>query len=322
MEAKHELVPKRYADLLVDQVTSHPDLPVQSFKVGFAPPRTTERDLSFGATQPREYVGYIRSVENNIVTQQDIRSDQQRWVHDARQFTQVPRVGDEAVITLGSNGAKHNVVSAPSIEELSDKLRSLGRTDTASRINTLDRNATEQYAHDQEQRSMSRWNLGKSPNDLFERQAELRSDATAAHLVSSSDLKTTVAAHLNSSSDLKTTVAAHLVSSSDLKTTIRPADHERHYAPLNKELHPEDAKQFGWKAENGTVQSYQHATTQRHIHIDGPSGQFYNQQKEPITQHAALDKAMGVGNHHAPEPAKVHEPIHQRKVDQGVSIGL
>ncbi|MGI4831714.1 MAG: hypothetical protein ACRYFU_26560, partial [Janthinobacterium lividum] len=47
----------------------------------------------------------------------------------------------------------------------------------------------------------------------------------------------------------------------------RPADHERHYAPLNRELHPEDAQHFGWKAESGTVQSYQHAATQRHIHL-------------------------------------------------------
>lgn len=72
-----------------------------------------------------------------------------------------------------------------------------------------------------------------------------------------------------------------------------PAEHERHYAPLNRELHPDDAKQFGWKAETGTVQSYQHVATHRHIHIDGPSGQFYDQQRNPITQKAALAGALG-----------------------------
>ena len=72
-----------------------------------------------------------------------------------------------------------------------------------------------------------------------------------------------------------------------------PAEHERHYAPLNRELSPQDAKQFGWTAENGTVQSYQHNATKRHIHIDGPTGQFYDQQKSSITKQAALERAIG-----------------------------
>ncbi len=92
-----------------------------------------------------------------------------------------------------------------------------------------------------------------------------------------------------------------------------PAEHNRHYAPINRELHADDARQFGWAAENGTVQSYQHTGTHRHIHIDGPSGQFYDQQKNPISQHAALDRAMGAGNHHAPEPAKVQEIAQQQR---------
>ena len=101
-----------------------------------------------------------------------------------------------------------------------------------------------------------------------------------------------------------------------------PAEHDRHYAPLNRELHPEDAQHFGWKAEHGTLQTYQHSETHRHIHIDGPSGQFYNQQKELITQKEALDRAMGAGNHHAPEPAKVQEVAQQRRVDQSIGFGL
>ncbi len=101
-----------------------------------------------------------------------------------------------------------------------------------------------------------------------------------------------------------------------------PAEHERHYAPLNRELHAADAQQFRWAAENDTVQSYQHSGTQRHIHIEGTTGQFYNQKMEPVTQHAALDHAVGQGNHHAPEPARVQEVVHQRKVDQGMNFGL
>jgi conjugative relaxase-like TrwC/TraI family protein len=100
-----------------------------------------------------------------------------------------------------------------------------------------------------------------------------------------------------------------------------PVEHERHYAPLNRELHPEDAKQFGWKAENGTVQTYQHGETNRHIHIDGPSGQFYDQQQNPTTQQAALDRAMGPGKHHA-ETNRVQEVVQQRRVDNSIGFGL
>jgi conjugative relaxase-like TrwC/TraI family protein len=101
-----------------------------------------------------------------------------------------------------------------------------------------------------------------------------------------------------------------------------PAENARHYAPLNSELHADDARQFGWAAENGTVQSYQHTGTHRHIHIDGQSGQFFDQQKNPITQHAALDRAMGQGNHHAPEPARVQEAAQQQRTDQSIGFGL
>lgn len=101
-----------------------------------------------------------------------------------------------------------------------------------------------------------------------------------------------------------------------------PAEHERHYAPLNNALNPTDAQKFGWTAENGTVQSYQHSDTQRHIHIEGTSGQFYNQKMEPVTQHAALNHAVGQGNHHAPEPPKIQEIVQQRRMDQGVGFGL
>ena len=100
-----------------------------------------------------------------------------------------------------------------------------------------------------------------------------------------------------------------------------PAEHQRHYAPLNRELHAEDAKQFGWRTENGTVQSYQHNSTQRHIHIDGPTGQFYDQQKNPVTQKAALDHATGRGNHHAASQTPTQHTTHH-EMDQGIGYGL
>ncbi len=85
------------------------------------------------------------------------------------------------------------------------------------------------------------------------------------------------------------------------KRIYTPAEHERHYAPSNRGLHPGDASQFGWKAENDTVQSYQHIATKRHIHIDGLTGQFYDQRRTPIAQDDAMERAMGSGKHHRTE---------------------
>ena len=100
-----------------------------------------------------------------------------------------------------------------------------------------------------------------------------------------------------------------------------PAEHERHYAPLNRELHPADASQFRWKAESGTVQSYQHVRTNRHIHIDSATGQFYDQQKTPITREAALDRAMGPGKHHTAE--RKHEAeLGNSRPNDGATRGL
>ena len=99
-----------------------------------------------------------------------------------------------------------------------------------------------------------------------------------------------------------------------------PAEHERHYAPLNRELHPADAQHFGWRAETGTVQTYQYADTRNFIHIDGPSGQFYDREKNPITQEAALDRAMGAGNHQAQAHSRSHEQRIPSDNGQGFSL--
>ena len=73
-----------------------------------------------------------------------------------------------------------------------------------------------------------------------------------------------------------------------------PAEIERHQAPIREALEPEDASQFRWIGETGTVQSYRHLQTGKNIHIDG-KGQFYSQDGRPTSQEAALDRAMPEG---------------------------
>ena len=77
------------------------------------------------------------------------------------------------------------------------------------------------------------------------------------------------------------------------------AEHERHWTPLNKALTPAEADQFGWRAESGTIQSYRHNETGRHIHIDGQTGRFYDQDRNVISPKAALDHAIPAGQAHA-----------------------
>lgn len=76
------------------------------------------------------------------------------------------------------------------------------------------------------------------------------------------------------------------------------AEHERHWVPLNNAVTPYEANQFAWKIETGTLQTYQHIETQRVLHIDGPTGQFYRQDGRPITAKEALDYAMPAGQVH------------------------
>jgi len=93
------------------------------------------------------------------------------------------------------------------------------------------------------------------------------------------------------------------------------AEHEWQYAPLNKALSPAEAAQFGWKTETGTIQTYQHAETNRNIHIDGPTGQFYNQARNPISREAALDHSMPANCAHT-QPASVPQNSVQPSVSQ------
>ncbi len=77
------------------------------------------------------------------------------------------------------------------------------------------------------------------------------------------------------------------------------ADIERHLAPIREALEPEDAAQFKWKGETGTIQTYQHTETGRNIHIDGKTGHFYAQDGRLTDQDAALDRAMPAGRAHS-----------------------
>jgi hypothetical protein len=76
------------------------------------------------------------------------------------------------------------------------------------------------------------------------------------------------------------------------------AEHNRHWGPLNDAVTPQEAQQFAWKRETGSIQSYQHIDTGRHLHIDGADGQFYNRDREPISVKEGLDYAMPEGQVH------------------------
>ena len=97
-------------------------------------------------------------------------------------------------------------------------------------------------------------------------------------------------------------------------------EHERHWAPLNNAVTPYESRQFAWKVETGTLQTYQHMDTQRVLHIDGTTGQFYRQDGHPITAKEALDHAMPTGqsDSHSQEVAQVRG---QDKNEQEQSIG-
>jgi len=70
------------------------------------------------------------------------------------------------------------------------------------------------------------------------------------------------------------------------------AEHTVKWSPINNALTPPEANQFEWRAQSDTIHSYRHIETGLHIHIDGPSGQFYDQDRHPIPKGEALAHAM------------------------------
>jgi conjugative relaxase-like TrwC/TraI family protein len=69
------------------------------------------------------------------------------------------------------------------------------------------------------------------------------------------------------------------------------ADRER-WEPLIRAVPIEIADSFQWTGTNGTVQSYQHESTLKYVHVDGPSGQFFDRDKNPVHRDAALEHAL------------------------------
>ena len=70
------------------------------------------------------------------------------------------------------------------------------------------------------------------------------------------------------------------------------SERDWYWKPLVDAVGAIEAEQFEWKAETGTIQTYEHRTTFRYVHIDSVSGHFYNQQCEVITKEAALAHAL------------------------------
>lgn len=73
------------------------------------------------------------------------------------------------------------------------------------------------------------------------------------------------------------------------------AEHTMKWSPINNALTPPEVNQFEWRAQTDTIQSYRHIVTGRHIHIDGPSGQFYDQDRSQIAKGDAMAHAMPAG---------------------------
>ncbi len=77
-----------------------------------------------------------------------------------------------------------------------------------------------------------------------------------------------------------------------LEAAPEPEPTDPHYAPLHESLTPADATLFDFIAQTGTVYTYEHRETFRYIHIDAPSGLFYDQTRTPISRAAALKYAL------------------------------
>jgi len=96
------------------------------------------------------------------------------------------------------------------------------------------------------------------------------------------------------------------------------AEHQRHWGPLNEAVTQQEAQQFAWKQETGTIQSYRHLQTGRHIHIDGADGEFCDRNRGPISAKEGLDYAMPEGQVHSHSQDKPELSIEQQ--GYGLSI--
>jgi hypothetical protein len=95
------------------------------------------------------------------------------------------------------------------------------------------------------------------------------------------------------------------------------AEHDRHWTPLNEAVTPQEAAQFVWRQETGSIQSYQHVETGRHIHIDGSDGQFYDRNRDPISAKEGLDHSMPEGQVHSHS-----KDLPDISIEQGYGLGM
>jgi ATP-dependent exoDNAse (exonuclease V) alpha subunit len=103
-----------------------------------------------------------------------------------------------------------------------------------------------------------------------------------------------VTAAYNYAADLYQSVRKHPDYTAEQRIEqMQPTPAERqHWEPLIQAVPLEVADAFTWTGANGTVQSYQHESTLNYLHIDGPSGQFYDRDKNAISPEVALGRAL------------------------------
>ncbi len=83
----------------------------------------------------------------------------------------------------------------------------------------------------------------------------------------------------------------------------------------------EVADSLQWAGSNGTVQSYRHESTHQYLHVDGPTGQFYDRDKNPISREAALDRALPQESLQQAAPSQGFEQsARSRDTDQALAI--
>ena len=101
------------------------------------------------------------------------------------------------------------------------------------------------------------------------------------------------AAHVYAA-DLVQSVSRHSEYSAEQHAALMqptPADRAR-WDPLLHAVPVEVADTFQWVGANGSVQSYRHESTLQYLHVDGPTGQFYDRDKNPLSRDAALERAL------------------------------
>lgn len=82
--------------------------------------------------------------------------------------------------------------------------------------------------------------------------------------------------------------------SSPAGTSMAPRqdDPERRLDTLIAAVGEDLAQAFFWKADTGSIQTYEHRFSYRYVHIDRVTGTFFDQERTPISLEQALAHAM------------------------------